>query len=110
MLRRSFLKAVGAIGAAGTVSAVDGDLHFLVPKEIEAKRTPLFRVVILFESKPGGKYASCLNALGAAGLDSERIDLIRNPGDFLVTRLSGEINSWGNMPEQTHAYELRRFF
>ena len=105
MKRRDFFKAVGAVGVAGTVSAVDGDLNFLVPNKVEAKRTPFFRVAILFESKPGGKYASCLNALGAAGLDSERIDLIKHPGDFLITRLAGDIR-----PEQSHIYELRRFF
>ena len=105
MLRRDFFKAIGVAGVAGTVSAADGDLNFLVPKEVEEKRTPIFRVVILFESKPGGKLASCLNALGAAGLESERRELILHPNEFLITRLSGNIN-----PEQSHVYELRRFF
>lgn len=106
MLRRAFLKAFGLTGVAGTVVSGETNLNFLVPKEIEKKRTPIFRVVILFESKPGGKYASCLNALGAAGLESERIDLIKHPSDFLVTRIVGDID-----PEhQSHIYELRRFF
>ncbi len=106
MLRRAFLKAIGLTGVAGTVLSAEGaDLNFVVPKDIEEKRTPIFRVVILFESKPGGKYASCLNALGAAGLESERRELIKYPSEFLITRLSGEIK-----PEQSHIYELRRFF
>jgi len=110
MKRRDFFKAIGVTGIAGTVLSADGaDLNFVVPKEIKRKRTLTFRVVILFESKPGGKYSSCLNALGAAGLERERRELILHPNDFLITRIAGEIRRFPD-ETQSHIYELRRFF
>lgn len=109
MLRRSFLTVLGALGLATSAPAEDrirpGEnvVHDPPPDKL---RTETFRVVIVFESGNGRKFGEALNALGAAGLESERRDLILHPSKFLITRLSGDIRP----EDQSHAYELRRFF
>ena len=103
MDRRDFLRAVGATAAVGSVTAASGDvLHYAVDKQ-SRRTSDVFRLVLLFESGPGGKFKAVLNALKAAGLEDDRKELLNHPDRFLITRLSGEFSSL----TQSHVYELR---
>ena len=104
MDRRDFMKAVGVTAASfGSVTAASGDvLNYAVDKQ-SRRTSDAFRVVILFESGPGGKFKSALKALNAAGLEADRKELRNHPDRFLITRLSGEFSSL----TESHIYELR---
>ncbi len=100
---------MGALTTLGLVAAAPNgskEEDSLFPGTL---RTGTWRTVIAFDLGPGGAYASCLNALNHAGLDSDRRALIMAPGRFKIVRPEGDIDPWHNTGE-TRKFELRQYF
>lgn len=110
MIRRNFLKVAVALGIA-TAAPLESSIRIdelgesVYTPPPDDLRTDTYRTVITFDNGPGGPRSHCLNALGAAGLESERKALILHPELFMIVRSDGDISS-----DMSQKFELRRFF
>ncbi len=102
MIRRGFLKAVAAVGAAG----------FAIP-EVSAEeaadglKRDGYRTVLLFRVREGSGLsvvASAAHALQLSGIEADYEEFRKNAGLYLVSRLPGELST-----EAEDVWELRKY-